>query len=218
MRAYHETLHGSVTDQARRQHVGWWLWLEDVTPIKADECWSSIIRADLRTFTGDRKKAWLERSEYDFRVGPSHLPSGSKAARIALARSIASFRDQIRRWMEPFRSEKPLRWSARPRCTAMPDLGLRLCEPAPLVRALMDQRSSVEEQRISRSLVKNRRTTQCDSLGLSSRECYENRKTSPETCGSTSSDEQSHVSDAQIDAHGRPHRDPSGSHPGAGRA
>jgi hypothetical protein len=60
VREYHDTLHGSVTDQARRQHVGWWLWLDDVTPIKSEDCWSSIVRADLRGFTGARKKAWME--------------------------------------------------------------------------------------------------------------------------------------------------------------
>jgi len=113
VRAYHETLHGTVTDQARRQHVGWWLWLEDVTPIKADECWSSIIRADLRTFTGERKKAWLELiGNMTFAVVTKPPAKWVKPAESALAKiDPQDFRDQIRRWMEPFKSGKPLRLS-----------------------------------------------------------------------------------------------------------
>lgn len=113
VRAYHETLHGSVTDQARRQHVGWWLWLEDVTPIKAEECWSSIVRADLRTFSGDRKKAWLELIEnMTFAVVTKPPAKWVKAAQEALAKiDPEDFRNQIRRWMEPFRSGPPLRLS-----------------------------------------------------------------------------------------------------------
>ena len=113
VRAYNETLHGSVTNQARRQHVGWWLWLEDVTPIKADECWSSIVRADLRTFTGDRKKAWLELiANMSFAVVAKPPAKWVKIAQDALAKiDPQDFRDQIRRWMEPFKSDKPLRLS-----------------------------------------------------------------------------------------------------------
>jgi hypothetical protein len=113
VRAYHETLHGSVTDQARRQHVGWWLWLEDKTPIKMDECWSGIVRADLRTFTGDRKNAWLELiGNMTFAVVNKPPAKWVKAAQAALAKIDSDdFRRQIRRWMEPFKSDQPLRLS-----------------------------------------------------------------------------------------------------------
>jgi hypothetical protein len=113
VRAYHETLHGTVTDQARRQHVGWWLWLEDTTPIKADECWSSIVRADLRNFTGDRKRAWLELiGNMTFAVVTKPPAKWVKPAESALSKiDPQDFRDQIRRWMEPFKSDQPLRLS-----------------------------------------------------------------------------------------------------------
>jgi hypothetical protein len=113
VRKYQETLHGSVTDQARRQHVGWWLWLEDVTPIKADECWSGIVRADLRSFTGDRKKAWQALiGNMTFAVVTKPPGKWVKAAESAIgAIDPADFRNQIRRWMEPFRSGQPLRLS-----------------------------------------------------------------------------------------------------------
>ena len=136
VRAYHETLHGSVTDQARRQHVGWWLWLEDVTPIKTDECWSGIIRADLRTFTGDRKKAWLELiGNMTFAVVSKPPAKWVKAAEIALEKiDPQDFRDQIRRWMEPFKSDKPLRLST-PGRDALRCLiwDCSLCEPDPVL-------------------------------------------------------------------------------------
>jgi hypothetical protein len=113
VRKYHETLYGSVSDQARRQHVGWWLWLEDITPIKSDECWSSIIRTDLRTFAGDRKKAWLELiGNMTFAVVTKPPAKWIKAAENALGKiDPEDFRNQIRRWMEPFRSDQPLRLS-----------------------------------------------------------------------------------------------------------
>jgi hypothetical protein len=111
VRQYHDTLHGSVTDQARRQHVGWWLWLEDVTPIKTEECWSSIVRADLRGFTGERKKAWLELiGNMTFAVVAKPPAKWTKVAEAALkAVGPEDFRNQMRRWLKPMDEDKPLR-------------------------------------------------------------------------------------------------------------
>ena len=111
VRAYHATLHGSVTDQARRQHVGWWLWLQDVTPIHAEECWSSIVRADLRGFTGARKKAWMELiGNMTFAIGSKMPAKWATAAQAALpAVGPEDFRDQMRRWLKPMTDDKPLR-------------------------------------------------------------------------------------------------------------
>jgi hypothetical protein len=113
VREYHATLHGSVTDQARRQHVGWWLWLEDVTPIKADECWSSIVRADLRNFTGARKKAWIELiGNMTFAVVAKPPAKWTKAAEAAMAAvGPEDFANQMRRWLAPMAESKPLRLS-----------------------------------------------------------------------------------------------------------
>jgi hypothetical protein len=113
VRDYHATLHGSVTDQARRQHVGWWLWLEDVTPIKADECWSSIVRTDLRSFTGSRRKAWMELiGNMTFAAGAKPPGKWSKIAEPALAAvGPEDFGQQMRRWLAPMAESKPLRLS-----------------------------------------------------------------------------------------------------------
>ncbi len=113
VRRYHETLHGSVTDQARRQHVGWWLWLEDATPINPEECWSGIVRVDLRSFTGDRKKAWLELiGNMTFAVGAKPPAKWTKTAEIAFqAVGNEDFRAHMRRWLAPMDEEKPLRLS-----------------------------------------------------------------------------------------------------------
>lgn len=117
VRKYHGTLHGSVTDQARRQHVGWWLWLEDVTPIDADECWSSIVRADLRGFTGDRKRAWMDLiSNVTFAIGSRMPAKWAKASEAALkAVGDEDFRARMRRWLAPTApggsEDKPLRLS-----------------------------------------------------------------------------------------------------------
>ena len=115
-RQYHATLHGSVSDQARRQHVGWWLWLEDVTTIKVEECWSGIVRQDLRSFTGTRKKAWLQLiRNITFAVGDKAPAKWRKAAEAALAAvGPEDFRNQLRRWLSPMAATgnaKPLRIS-----------------------------------------------------------------------------------------------------------
>ena len=111
VREYHATLHGSVTDQARRQHVGWWLWLEDVTPIDADECWSSVVRADLRGFTGSRKKAWMGLiGNMTFAVVKKPPAKWTKIAESAMAAvGPEDFSNQVRRWLAPMVEEKPLR-------------------------------------------------------------------------------------------------------------
>jgi len=116
VRAYHDTLHGSVSDQARRQHVGWWLWLEDIMPIKAEDCWSSIVRADLRGFAGARKKAWLDLiGNMTFAVVTKPPAKWVKAAQAALAAvGPEDFTRQMRRWlapMAPAAGDKPLRLS-----------------------------------------------------------------------------------------------------------
>jgi hypothetical protein len=111
VRKYHETLHGSVTDQARRQHVGWWLWLEDVTPVTPDECWSGIVRADLRAFTGARKKAWVDLlANMTFAVTAKPPAKWLKAAEVAMpAVGPEDFAKQMRRWLAPMAEAKPLR-------------------------------------------------------------------------------------------------------------
>ena len=111
VRQYHETLHGSVTDQARRQHVGWWLWLEEVTPIKTEDCWSSIVRSDLRSFTGARKKAWVELiGNMTFAVTAKPPAKWTKAAEAAMsAVGPDDFGNQMRRWLAPMAEDKPLR-------------------------------------------------------------------------------------------------------------
>jgi hypothetical protein len=111
VRKYHATLHGSVTDQARRQHVGWWLWLEDATPIEADECWSSVVRTDLRGFTGARKKAWRELiGNMTFAVVTKPPAKWTKVAEAAMAAvGHEDFANQMRRWLAPMAEDKPLR-------------------------------------------------------------------------------------------------------------
>lgn len=111
VREYHGTLHGSVSDQARRQHVGWWLWLEDVMPIKAEECWSSIVRSDLRGFTGARKKAWMELiGNMTFAVVTKPPAKWAKPAEAAIAAvGPEDFRNQMRRWLQPMSEDTPLR-------------------------------------------------------------------------------------------------------------
>jgi hypothetical protein len=137
VRQYHDTLHGSVSDQARRQHVGWWLWLEDVTPIKAEECWSGIVRADLRGFTGARKKAWLDLiGNMTFAVGAKAPAKWTKGAETALAAvGPEDFRDRMRRWLSPMapaEKAQPLRISTPGRdllrCLIWDSL---LCPPNP---------------------------------------------------------------------------------------
>jgi hypothetical protein len=89
------------------------LWLEDVTPIKTEECWSSIVRADLRSFTGERRKAWLELIvNMTFAVVTKPPAKWTKAAEAAMAAvGPEDFRNQMRRWLKPMDVGKPLRLS-----------------------------------------------------------------------------------------------------------
>lgn len=83
-------------------------------PIKAEECWSSVIREDLRAFTGIRKKAWLDLiGNMTFAVGDKAPAKWIKAAETALsAVGPKDFGDQVRRWLSPMappENAKPLR-------------------------------------------------------------------------------------------------------------
>jgi hypothetical protein len=110
VRKFHETLHGTVADQTARKHVGWWLWLDDVTPIDASECWTGVIRADLRTMPPDLSKRWLAVIEnMTFQIGARIPAKWSKVATKALAALGADeFHARIQAWFEILQdSEKP---------------------------------------------------------------------------------------------------------------
>jgi hypothetical protein len=115
VREFYQTLHGSVADQTKRRQVGWWLWLENVTPIDAKECWSNAIRADLRAFLEPRRQAWRRLFQNVSFADTSKIPAKwIKAAKPLLAAvGEADFGAMVRAWMEPFRDTgRPLALTA----------------------------------------------------------------------------------------------------------
>lgn len=100
VRKMHETLHGTVAGQSARKHVGWWLWLDDATPIDPAECWTGVIRADLRAVPPDLKKRWLAVvGNMTFQIGARIPAKWSKTANKALAALGAdAFHARIQTW------------------------------------------------------------------------------------------------------------------------
>jgi hypothetical protein len=110
VRKFEKTLYGSIADQTMRRHVSWWLWLEDCAPIDDGECFSSVIRRDLRTMPAEKKKAWLAvLSNMTFAIGGKAPAKWAKPAKKALdALGADEFHSRIRAWFSVFRGEKPL--------------------------------------------------------------------------------------------------------------
>src|SRR5262249_94039 len=105
VREFYQTLHGSVSDQTKRRHVGCWLWLEPVTPVETKGCWSAVIRGDLRTFSDERRVAWRKLFENVSFADTSKIPAKwlKPAKPLLAAVGEAEFGQRLRSWMEPFR-------------------------------------------------------------------------------------------------------------------
>lgn len=113
VKEFHKTLHGAAADQTMRRHVGWWLWLDDVTPIDASECFTSAIREDLRKMTPNQKKKWIGLLSNMTFVNSAKVPAKwSKGSAKALkAVGAEEFYSRIPKWFAAFSEEKPLNLS-----------------------------------------------------------------------------------------------------------
>src|SRR6185369_10564131 len=59
LRAWIKTMGTSHTDNQYRAKVEWFLWFEDLAPLKMDECWSHRVKRDLRAMAPKEREAWL---------------------------------------------------------------------------------------------------------------------------------------------------------------
>lgn len=110
VREFHQTLHGTTVDMNMRKHVGWWLWLDDSTPIDHAECWTSVIRAGLRAMPFKTRKAWLAVIEnITFNMGGRMPAKWVKVAEKALqGLGPEEFYNRIEQWFTSFNTDKPL--------------------------------------------------------------------------------------------------------------
>jgi hypothetical protein len=102
--------HGSFGALDLRHKIGWLLWLEDVAPIREQDCWSQRIRKDVRQMPPGSRSAWraiLQNTSFAKSRQPAK--QWEKQAQAALAGvSGEEFRQRVRGWFEPFRAEEPL--------------------------------------------------------------------------------------------------------------
>jgi hypothetical protein len=110
MERWQAARHGSFAALDLRRQIGWLLWLEDVAPIREEDCWSQRIRKDLRRMPPDSRQAWMaifDNTGFTNSREPSK--TWEKQAKAALAAvPDAEFRRYLRAWFEPFRAEEPL--------------------------------------------------------------------------------------------------------------
>lgn len=118
VREWHPHLHGSIAEQTLRKHVGWWLWLDETVPVdklpkEERECWSIVVRQDLRSVQPESKGPWLRLlGNITFAVGNRIPKKWEKEARVCLKEVGAeSFRRQMVKWFAPFREGRPVRLS-----------------------------------------------------------------------------------------------------------
>ncbi len=106
-----KTLHGTNTALDVRRKVEWLVWFEDVNPIQKNECWSSIIRADLRGMTPEERQLWLPvLMNASFATADKPPAKWLKPAKEAFGKlGVERFRARYRTWFQPFRDSQPLK-------------------------------------------------------------------------------------------------------------
>lgn len=118
MEGWYAALQGSQCPVEWGHEVGWLLWLEDVAPIREEDCWSQRIRKDVRQMHPASRTAWRTILENTFL--PEMRSPGRPSAEIVKAGlagvSAEEFRSQVRLWFEPFRAEEPLHLTFYGRC------------------------------------------------------------------------------------------------------
>ena len=111
MQAWVKTLHGSIAAQTLRRRAGWFLLFEEVGPIKIADCWSNIVRTDVRKLPLEERRRWravLGNASFSNTDKPP--AKWLKPARAAFAQlGVEKFRVCFRAWFEHFRAHEPLK-------------------------------------------------------------------------------------------------------------
>jgi hypothetical protein len=111
LREWISTLGTSQTDNLYRAQAEWFLWLEDVLPIKLDACWGERVRKDLRSMEVAERNAWIALfGEGSFTVTEKPTQKWLKPATEAFPEiGAVKFRKRFTDWFAPFAVGEPLR-------------------------------------------------------------------------------------------------------------
>jgi hypothetical protein len=109
VRAWHKSLHGSVSAQDLRLKVGWLLWFDNVSKIDPQECWSNRIRADLREMKPEVRAAWVELLENTSVAAVEKPPVKWKKPAAAAFKKVGAQEFRKQQWFECFQPGQPLR-------------------------------------------------------------------------------------------------------------
>lgn len=111
LRAWIPTLGNSATSHLYRAKAEWFLWFEDVAPIRLEDCWGERVRQDLRAMQPEERKAWLGLLENSSFTITGEPPKKWLAAAEAAFPKIghAEFRCRFLAWFQPFAAGEPLR-------------------------------------------------------------------------------------------------------------
>jgi hypothetical protein len=118
MKPWVKTQHGSHTALDIRRKAEWLMWFEDVSPIKADECWSGIVRSDLRSMPKGERGLWMPLvTNASFAIADKPPAKWLTPAKDAFEKlGAGKFRDRYRRWFQPFRDGQPVKLTSPGQC------------------------------------------------------------------------------------------------------
>jgi hypothetical protein len=111
IRGWISKLATSQSENVLRAKVEWFLWFEDVAPIRLEDCWSHRIKQDLRAMTAGERRAWLGLLQNAaFTITDRPTKKWLKPAEAAFpAVGAEPFRRRFAAWFEPFAGGQPLR-------------------------------------------------------------------------------------------------------------
>ena len=110
-RKWISTLGTWQTDNLCRAKAEWFLWFEDVLPIKLETCWGERVRRDLRAMKAEERKAWIGLlGQAAFTIMEKPTKKWFKPAEAAFPKiGAAAFRRRFTEWFASFGTGEPLR-------------------------------------------------------------------------------------------------------------
>jgi hypothetical protein len=110
-REWISTLGNSQSDNQYRAKAEWFLWFEDVLPIKLETCWGERVRRDLRAMKAEERQAWMELLDQPpLTITEKPIKKWFTPAQATFPKiGAAAFRRRFKEWFAPFSAGEPLR-------------------------------------------------------------------------------------------------------------
>ncbi|MGD0049646.1 MAG: hypothetical protein ABSE42_21850 [Bryobacteraceae bacterium] len=110
-REWISTLGHSQTENQYRAKAEWFLWFEDVLPIKLEACWGERVRRDLRAMKAEERQAWMELLDQPpLTITEKPIKKWFTPAQATFPKIGAkAFRRRFTEWFAPFSAGEPLR-------------------------------------------------------------------------------------------------------------